>query len=44
MFIFCHLVDERDGLYISRREELLVLCYYANSIRHLLLAEAVDRG
>jgi glycerol-3-phosphate O-acyltransferase len=30
-----HLVEERDGLYIPRAEEILVLRYYANSIEHL---------
>jgi glycerol-3-phosphate O-acyltransferase len=30
-----HLVDERDGLYSVRAEELPLLRYYANSIAHL---------
>jgi glycerol-3-phosphate O-acyltransferase len=30
-----HLVDESEGLYRARREELPVLAYYANSIAHL---------
>jgi len=30
------LVEERDGLYSARQEELPVLRYYANSIAHLL--------
>jgi glycerol-3-phosphate O-acyltransferase len=29
------LVDERDGLFITRKEELALLRYYANSIAHL---------
>ncbi|MEO8202671.1 MAG: 1-acyl-sn-glycerol-3-phosphate acyltransferase [Betaproteobacteria bacterium] len=31
-----HLVDEDEGLYCARLEELPVLRYYANSIAHLL--------
>jgi glycerol-3-phosphate O-acyltransferase len=31
-----HLVDERDGLFCAREEELPLLAYYANSIAHLL--------
>jgi glycerol-3-phosphate O-acyltransferase len=30
-----HLVDENDGLYRARQEELPLLAYYANSIAHL---------
>jgi glycerol-3-phosphate O-acyltransferase len=30
-----HLVDERDGLYLARPDELPLLRYYANSIAHL---------
>ena len=30
-----HLVEERDGLYAARAEELPLLRYYANSIAHL---------
>lgn len=33
-----HLVEERDGLYTPRPEEILTLRYYANSIGHLLTA------
>ena len=33
-----HLVEEREGLYTARVEELSVLNYYANSIAHLLPA------
>ncbi|MBI2754826.1 MAG: 1-acyl-sn-glycerol-3-phosphate acyltransferase [Betaproteobacteria bacterium] len=31
-----HLVEERDGLYVPRPQELEVLRYYSNSIAHLL--------
>ncbi|ETW94100.1 MAG: hypothetical protein ETSY1_36300 [Candidatus Entotheonella factor] len=31
-----HLVDEQEGLYRARAEELLLLHYYANAISHLL--------
>jgi glycerol-3-phosphate O-acyltransferase len=34
------LVEERDGLYAARAEELPVLRYYANSIAHLLAGGA----
>ena len=34
-----HLVDENDGLYRARQEELPLLAYYANSIAHLLHIE-----
>ena len=44
MLTLRHLIDERDGLYTPRREELPVLRYYANSIRHLLPAEGAERG
>ena len=40
MLALRHLVDERDGLYAARPEEMLVLRYYANSIAHLLPAAA----
>jgi glycerol-3-phosphate O-acyltransferase len=33
-----HLVDERDGVYSAREEELPLLRYYANSIAHLFAA------
>ncbi|NBS58828.1 MAG: glycerol-3-phosphate acyltransferase, partial [Betaproteobacteria bacterium] len=36
MLLLRHLVDEYDGLYSARLEELQVLRYYANSIAHLL--------
>jgi len=36
-----HLVDERDGLYCAREEELPLLRYYANSIAHLFHAPGV---
>lgn len=35
MLTLRHLVDERDGLYSARPEELPLLTYYANSIEHL---------
>ena len=38
MLMLRHLVDEYDGLYSARLEELPVLRYYANSIAHLLPA------
>jgi glycerol-3-phosphate O-acyltransferase len=31
-----HLVDEADGLFRAREEELPLLAYYAHSISHLL--------
>ncbi len=31
-----HLVEEKDGLFSARPEEIRVLRYYANSIAHLL--------
>ena len=31
-----HLVDETDGLFRARPQELTLLAYYANSISHLL--------
>ena len=38
MLLLRHLVDEYEGLYSARLEELPVLRYYANSIGHLLPA------
>lgn len=35
MLTLRHLVDERDGLFAARPEELPLLTYYANSISHL---------
>jgi glycerol-3-phosphate O-acyltransferase len=35
MLTLRHLVDEKDGLYSARREELPLLTYYANSVAHL---------
>ena len=35
MLTLRHLVDEKDGLFSARPEELPVLAYYANSIAHL---------
>ncbi|HEX7182309.1 MAG TPA: 1-acyl-sn-glycerol-3-phosphate acyltransferase [Thermoanaerobaculia bacterium] len=36
MLTLRHLVEDKDGLYQARHEEMLVLRYYANSIEHLL--------
>ena len=38
-----HLVEERDGLYIAKPEEMRVLQYYAGSIEHLV-AQAQTRA
>jgi glycerol-3-phosphate O-acyltransferase len=35
MLTLRHLVEEREGLYSARKEELPLLTYYANSIAHL---------
>ena len=35
MLTLRHLVDEREGLFTARKEELPLLTYYANSIAHL---------
>jgi len=35
MLLMRHLVDESDGVYAARSEELPLLRYYANSIAHL---------
>lgn len=35
MLTLRHLVDEKDGLFTARREELSLLTYYANSVGHL---------
>jgi len=35
MLILRHLVEEKDGLYTARQEELPLLKYYANSVAHL---------
>jgi len=39
MLLVRHLVEEKDGTYAAREEELPLLRYYANSIAHL-----VDEG
>jgi glycerol-3-phosphate O-acyltransferase len=44
MLLMRHLVDERDGLYAARPDELPLLRYYANSIAHLLGGEGPDGG
>jgi glycerol-3-phosphate O-acyltransferase len=36
MLTLRHLVEERDGLYIAKPEEMNMLRYYAGSIEHLL--------
>jgi len=36
MLTLRHLVDEYEGLYSARPQELHVMRYYANSIAHLL--------
>jgi glycerol-3-phosphate O-acyltransferase len=36
MLTLRRLVDEQDGLYRARQNELALLAYYANSIKHLL--------
>jgi len=36
MLLMRHLVDESEGLYLARENELPLLRYYANSIAHLL--------
>ena len=36
MLTLRRLVEEKDGLYSVRSAELSLICYYANSIAHLL--------
>jgi glycerol-3-phosphate O-acyltransferase len=36
MLLMRHLVEEKDGTYVAREEELPLLRYYANSIAHLV--------
>src|SRR6266513_3154913 len=36
MLLMRHLVDEVEGIYLAREEELPLLRYYANSVAHLL--------
>ena len=44
MLTLRRLVDESEGLFRARREELPLLRYYANSIAHLFSAgEALER-
>jgi glycerol-3-phosphate O-acyltransferase len=38
MLTLRHLVEEREGLYAAREDELPLLRYYANSIAHLAVA------
>jgi len=40
MLTLRHLVEEKDGLYAARPEELPLLAYYANSIAHLASLDA----
>ena len=40
MLTLRHLVDERDGLFTARPDELPLLTYYANSIAHLFSGES----
>jgi glycerol-3-phosphate O-acyltransferase len=42
MLTLRHLVDERDGLFTARKEELPLLTYYANSVAHLFAARGVS--
>jgi glycerol-3-phosphate O-acyltransferase len=44
MLTLRHLVDERQGLYTAREDELPLLRYYANSIAHLAGAGAGQPG
>jgi glycerol-3-phosphate O-acyltransferase len=45
MLTLRHLVREEEGLYTARMEEIPLLRYYANSIRHLLPGSApVSKG
>ena len=39
MLTLRHLVDEKDGLFTARREELPLLIYYANTIGHLFAGD-----
>ena len=36
MLLMRHLVEENEGIYIARAQELPLLRYYANSVAHLL--------
>jgi glycerol-3-phosphate O-acyltransferase len=40
MLTLRHLVEEKDGLYAAKAEEMTLLRYYANSIAHLIPARA----
>jgi glycerol-3-phosphate O-acyltransferase len=42
MLTLRHLVDEKDGLYTARKDELPLLNYYANSVAHLFAARGVS--
>ncbi len=41
MLLMRHLVDESEGLYLARENELPLLRYYANSIAHLLAQSSI---
>ncbi|HSS49040.1 MAG TPA: hypothetical protein VLX28_08840, partial [Thermoanaerobaculia bacterium] len=43
MLTLRHLVEEKDGLYIARQEEMHVLRYYANSLAHLVPEDEYSR-
>jgi hypothetical protein len=43
MLTLRHLVEEKDGLFIARQEEMHVLRYYANSLAHLVPEEEYSR-
>ena len=43
MLTLRHLVDERDGLFSARTDEVALLRYYANSIAHLVSASNRSR-
>ena len=42
MLTLRHLVEESEGLYIARPEEMHVLRYYANSLAHLVAANLTN--
>jgi glycerol-3-phosphate O-acyltransferase len=44
MLLLRHLVEERDGLFAARAEELPLLRYYANSIAHFAAPAAAGAG
>jgi glycerol-3-phosphate O-acyltransferase len=44
MLLLRHLVEEKDGAYAAREEELPLLRYYANSIAHLVGEDGPDEA